>query len=60
MHFDTEFRELGGDHIGRPELLEGEFGMGVQILAPGRQIGMEIGNAVGNRHKDYPSFRGSG
>jgi hypothetical protein len=50
MHRDAKSGQLIGDEIGGPMLLERGFGMGMEIAAPGRHVGMELGDTIDDRH----------
>ena len=50
MHLDAEFLEPRGDEFRGALLLEGGLGMGVDLVPPGGEVGMEIGNPVDDRH----------
>ena len=54
------FLEMPGDDIARPDLLEPEFRMGMQIAAQCREEGQIVGNQLGNVHRSGGTFRDPG
>ncbi len=58
MDREAEPLELPGDEGGGVVLLEGGLGMGVDAPAPRRHVGVEIGDAVDDRHS-HALARGS-
>src|SRR5260221_4655868 len=54
IDLDTEPGERRGDEIGCPVLLEGHLRMGVDVVPPPRHLGMELGDAVDDRHGGLP------
>ena len=51
LDVDAERVEQPRDDVGGAMLLEGGFRVGVQIAPPGRHVGLEIGDAVDDRHR---------
>ena len=56
VDLDSERFELGGHDAGGPRLLEGELGMGVDILAPRRHFVTLGGYAIADRHCVLPGI----
>ncbi len=46
MHLDTELLELTGDDIRRTLFFKGNFGVGVNVMAPFGHLFMEFSNPV--------------
>jgi len=50
----AKFLELVGDHAGRALHVVQDFGMGMQIVPPGGDLAMQVGDAVDDRHVQVP------
>ena len=50
----AEGAQLVGDRRGGAVDVELQFGMGVQVVPPGGDLVMQVGNAVDDRHQDSP------
>jgi hypothetical protein len=51
MHVEAELLEPFGDEIRRAFFLERGLGMGVNLVPPGGEILVEIGNAIDDGHR---------
>ena len=54
MDLDAELLQPLRDEFRRPMLFEGGLRMGMNIVAPGDEIGVEIGDPVDDGHGVYP------
>ncbi len=50
----TELPETVGDKSGGPMHIIEEFGMGMQIPAPGHDVGLELGDTIDDGHNNLP------
>src|SRR5262249_5602692 len=50
MHLAAELGELGSDDVRRAALLEAELGMGVDVAADARELGLQLGEAGDDGH----------